>query len=60
AATYGVIEIIGTGGAYIDFTAPTVDYKARLFVCECIKYIKLESRRSNHNCNATKLCQFTS
>ncbi|MFM7989212.1 MAG: hypothetical protein ACKPKO_58850 [Candidatus Fonsibacter sp.] len=25
ATTYGVIEIVGTDGAYIDFTAPNID-----------------------------------
>ena len=31
ATTYGVIEMVGTDGAYIDFTAPNVDYKGRIF-----------------------------
>ncbi|MFM7981249.1 MAG: hypothetical protein ACKPKO_18230, partial [Candidatus Fonsibacter sp.] len=31
ATTYGVIQMVGTDGAYIYFTAPTVYYKGRLF-----------------------------
>ncbi|MFM7988871.1 MAG: hypothetical protein ACKPKO_57125, partial [Candidatus Fonsibacter sp.] len=31
ATTYGVIEMVGTDGAYIDFTSPNVDYKGRIF-----------------------------
>ncbi|MFM7987567.1 MAG: hypothetical protein ACKPKO_50460, partial [Candidatus Fonsibacter sp.] len=30
ATTYGVIEIVGTDGAYIYFTAPNVDYNGRI------------------------------
>ncbi|MFM7984473.1 MAG: hypothetical protein ACKPKO_34625, partial [Candidatus Fonsibacter sp.] len=30
ATTYGVIEMVGTDGTYIDFTAPNVDYKGRI------------------------------
>ncbi|MFM7979630.1 MAG: hypothetical protein ACKPKO_09975, partial [Candidatus Fonsibacter sp.] len=31
ATTCGVIEMVGTDGAYIDFTAPNVDHKGQLF-----------------------------
>ncbi|MFM7990557.1 MAG: hypothetical protein ACKPKO_65680, partial [Candidatus Fonsibacter sp.] len=31
AMTYGVIEMVGTDGAYIDFTARNADYKGRIF-----------------------------
>ncbi|MFM7983165.1 MAG: hypothetical protein ACKPKO_27975, partial [Candidatus Fonsibacter sp.] len=31
ATTYGVIEMVGIDGTYIDFTAPNVDYKGRTF-----------------------------
>ena len=31
ATTFGVIEMVGTDGAYIDFTAPNADYRGRIF-----------------------------